>query len=261
MYKKSCFVVALLIVLHMPILAYKVDNFKLDQLMSPSEQKLTGVDRLSDSQRLALEKWLTNWSIRLLSSGPQGITKAKSNDDNSNDSFYSDEDIQLRKIKIKQVGSGGSQLILNDDTIWNIFPIDYAEVSNWLPNDKIQVKTSGNSSYPYRIYNLNTGASTIAALASDENEENKPSVEEANISEKIHKETFKLESIDDDGATIVLNDDSIWEIAPSAQYKTRNWNLGSKMSVHKNGEMFFPYTITNKNNGQTVFAKPFKSSP
>ena len=39
---------------------------RLDQIMTPEDQKRTGITKLTKSEREALEQWLTNWTLMVL---------------------------------------------------------------------------------------------------------------------------------------------------------------------------------------------------
>ncbi|NGX45520.1 MAG: hypothetical protein K940chlam2_00675 [Chlamydiae bacterium] len=108
----------------------------LNEMMSPDEQKRTGVDSLNSTQKKALESWLDHH-------------------------FEPKEESSLHKkpLMISLNINNGSKLELTDGSLYEIDPGDHMYSSLWLTSFKVLLGESGNAEYPVRITNLQTGTS------------------------------------------------------------------------------------------------------
>jgi len=125
---------------------------KLDKIMTPEEQKRTGVAKLSKSEREALEQWLTNWTLKV-------IQKATASTSQTYAGVGGGHWVS-KKI------DGGKFLKLEDGSLWEISPIDRINTSLWLITEEIIVIESGNPLYPYKLINSDSGNAAEAKLIS-----------------------------------------------------------------------------------------------
>jgi hypothetical protein len=229
--------------------AYDINHLELEQVMTPAEQKLTGIKHLTPTQKEALEKWLTNWSLKLLSTGTRAMSV--SNEDPA--AAIPEYDI------VDNIISGGSQVLLKGGSLWQIFPVDVATAGSWLGGDKIRIQKIGGHNYPYKLNNISSGSYVKATpgedSSNDNNNNNNNNNNNTEQKEPDLQKSFTLDGIEDDGGLIILNDGSMWEIAPSTRYKTRSWASGDTISVYESGELFFKYKINNKTQFDEVLAK------
>ena len=101
--------------------------------MTKIERDRTGVSKLSANEKAALEAWLTNFVI--------GISAQQVN-------------IYLgigRERWVQKTIDGGAFIRLEDNSLWEISPIDKINTMLWLPIDNIIVIESTNSLYPYKL--------------------------------------------------------------------------------------------------------------
>lgn len=111
----------------------------LDEVMSKDEQQKTGVANLSRAQKLALEAWLNkNFVLKQTTQAPQAQLYLSINIDN------------------------GRELQLSDNSIWEISPSDTQTSAVWITPFPVKIESSSNPNFPYRIINLNSGASVQA---------------------------------------------------------------------------------------------------
>ena len=223
-------------------MSYDVNRLKIDQIMTPSEKKLTGIEDLSSNQKDALEKWLTNWSLRLLSTGTSALST-------ENEKEIPEKSAMPSYDAVRDVNNNGN-IELKKSGLFIISSVDKVTAANWLPGDKIKIEQSSSGRYPYKLRNLNTGTFVKAQITEEESIE--ASSEDSN---DIDKHNFVLDGIEDDGSVLIFDDGSMWEVAPSVQYKLRSWNIGDNISIHKTGSMFYPYEINNKKQQNFVIAK------
>lgn len=114
----------------------------LDYDMSRPEQKETGVYKLNEKQKQALQKWIdTHYSRReepLQSEGRESQAVLQ-------------ENLQ-----------SGRYIRLSDRTTWEINPDDTILTQGWITPAEILVSQSGDSNYPYKLTNSLTGSSVKA---------------------------------------------------------------------------------------------------
>jgi hypothetical protein len=114
----------------------------LDFDMTPDEKKRTGVGKLSDKQKSALQQWIDNHYVRR----DQPIANAAPKQRPTNS-----ETIQ-----------NGKFVRLSDGTLWSIAPQDTAFTQSWITPVEIIVSQTGDSEYPYKLTNTLTGTSVRA---------------------------------------------------------------------------------------------------
>jgi hypothetical protein len=103
----------------------------LNDVMTPDEQKKTGVSQLSDTQKKELETWI-NQKFTL-----KTTDKAKQ--------IYLSENIQ-----------SGSQLRLSDGSLYEVMPQDRPKASFWLTPFQVRMEPSNDPNYPVLITNTIT---------------------------------------------------------------------------------------------------------
>ena len=121
----------------LPIAAHA---FLLNDVMCKDDQERTGITNLSRTQRLELEAWLN-----------RNFTPKTVEERRQNPEMYLSENIE-----------GGSKVLLSDGTLYEVAPSDIKRASGWLLSVPIQLGSSGDSDYPYKLTNKNTGASIKA---------------------------------------------------------------------------------------------------
>ena len=82
------------------------------------------------------------------------------------------------------------------------------------------------------------------------------SIPPAEMTDSPAKMDKTIQEIYSDGAKIVMDDGSIWEIAPEGRNIVGGWIAGAApVFIEKNGTSPYPYTITNKWTKSSVRAR------
>ncbi len=69
-----------------------------------------------------------------------------------------------------------------------------------------------------------------------------------------------IQEVDNDGAQIMMDDGSVWEVAPEGRNIAGGWIAGAApVTIEKGGNSPYPYTITNKWTKSTVRARPLEA--
>ena len=125
----------LLSVLGIAVLAADTPNkiLSLNKIMTKTERARTGVSKLSVNEKAALEAWLTNFVIGIATQQPNiylGVGQ---------------------EHWVQKTIDSGAFIQLEDNSLWEISPIDRVNTMLWLPIDDIVVIESKNSLYPYKL--------------------------------------------------------------------------------------------------------------
>jgi len=112
----------------------------LDEVMSPDEQKRTGVSSLTAKQKIALEAWLNQ----------NFVTKAQA-------AVPAAPQLSL-SINI----DNGQKLVLSDNSVWEIAPSDVPTASVWITPFPVKIAPSNDPNYPSLIINTDSGVSVKA---------------------------------------------------------------------------------------------------
>lgn len=214
----------------------------LNQVMSPEEQQATGVSRLSKQERDALEGWLTEWALTWLNQAPETMEVSSS---------FTDFAREKEKRAVTRVISNGTQLQLNDDSVWAIYSVDVQEVRNWLPKDPVDVSRSGDYAYPYLLTNQSTGRFAKAQMLSF------PTLDETpqQPRKQYVRRKLRVESVHENGKFVTLTDNSVWEISPADRPHSNLWLHHETVAIERSHDNFYPYRIKNKHSGEEALAK------
>ena len=70
-----------------------------------------------------------------------------------------------------------------------------------------------------------------------------------------------LKEVQKGGRVVILDDESVWEIAPSNAGDTCTWDLVSGISIHDGKDPAFPYRLANTVMGESVSARQLDRRP
>lgn len=121
----------------------------LNSIMSPTDQKKTGVHKLDKDERQELENWLKNYNATKNPAQAQAI-----------------ENFEPFIAKLTINARGGEFLILDNDSVWAIDPDDTVVSSGWLSPVPISVTLVEQTEYPFRLTNQLSGQDVGAKKAS-----------------------------------------------------------------------------------------------
>jgi len=116
----------------------------IDFDMSPDEKKQTGVYKLNDKEKGALQDWIDNHYTKRAQ--PVKTTSKE-------------------KGTLQDNLKNGSQIRLSDGSLWTIHPKDTPITQSWITPVDILVSQSGDADYPYKLTNSLTGSSVRAKKA------------------------------------------------------------------------------------------------
>ncbi len=229
-------------------------QLQISQIMTEAEQKKMGIPKLSETERTALESWLTSWSVSLLNK------KSPATAPNQSDKL-SKEDAFVETLYISHINGSGNQIELNDGSIWKVYPIDVMTAAGWLPRDTVRLLKSTNDQFPYQIHNLSTGGqvkTTLLSGASIVEDGKEKNEEKLQRSISPYAGQLRISSISN-GNLASLTDGSVWKINPNDQFKSRFWLKGTFVSLEKSNDSEYPYKLTNTSLQDYVLVKATES--
>jgi len=147
----GCAVVSLL---HVAIAV--TQNLSIDQVMTPAQLEATGVASLNPSQRAALDRWLTEYTLRVVQGAKGG------------DAMPGGTPAAYGGIGsghwVMKVSSGGRVVLLEDGSLWEIQAADRAQTGIWRPMSDITVTVARTSTgdYKYALFNKDHGDTVVA---------------------------------------------------------------------------------------------------
>ncbi len=116
----------------------------LDHEMTSQEKKSTGVYKLSDKEKAALQKWIDAHYERREAPEEQG---------------------DLGTWMLQENLRNGRYIRLANGSLWNIHPSDTNLAQGWITPVDIAVTQSGDPEYPFKLTNTVTGTSLRARKA------------------------------------------------------------------------------------------------
>lgn len=217
-------------------------SLHLDEIMTPHELRVTGVEELSTKERKALEQWLTGWSDTILK---QGYVSAVNRDG------YEDDIIDPRDntFTIEENIEKGDSLKLDDGTLWKIAPKYRKQTRSWTKGQSVVLTRVYKRGYTHQLFNLDFGAGVDVWQASAKNYIAAPSGVAS--SEKTHR----IDEIISNGERIKLDDGSSWEIFGSDRLEAQAWLPEDKIRIERSGDAIYPQKLINLEHNESISAK------
>lgn len=131
-------------------------DLSIEQVMTPAQVRATGVAGLSGAQRAELNRWLNEYTIRVLQVATGGGPVPR-----GTPSTYAGIG---SGHWVKKVSNGGRVVELEDGSLWEINAIDRIDTMLWLPITNITVAAARTpiGEYKYTLINKDDGESALA---------------------------------------------------------------------------------------------------
>jgi hypothetical protein len=131
----------------------------LDTEMSQEDKKNTGINKLSSSEKAALQQWIdANYQKK------------------SSDSLSGSQQIKGLYPTLSENLMKSQYLRLSDGTLWNVRPEDVPIAQAWITPVEIVVSQSSNPFFPYKLTNQVSGTSILARKADKLPQQSAPSL-------------------------------------------------------------------------------------
>jgi hypothetical protein len=131
-------------------------NLSIDRVMTPAQLEATGVASLSPTQRAALDRWLTEYTLRVVQGAKGG------------DPIPGGTPAAYGGIGpghwVMRVSSGGRVVLLEDGSLWEIQAADRAQTGIWRPTSDITVTAARTPTgdCKYVLFNKDHGDTVVA---------------------------------------------------------------------------------------------------
>jgi hypothetical protein len=128
----------------------------MDKVMTGEELRTTGVGGLTQGQRAALDRWLSEYTVKVLQVA-QGSDKPASSSPNNYTGSSGGH-------WIKSKSGNGSMIFLEDGSMWEINSLDRINTALWLPITNITILKASQSvgDYKYTLVNKDDGEKALA---------------------------------------------------------------------------------------------------
>ncbi len=132
----------------------------VQQVMSAQEMVTTGVAGLSPAQRAALDRWLTEYTLRVF----QVAQSSQSTNSVSPRAGTAARYLGTGKHWIKSKADNGAFITLEDGSVWEINSIDRIDTALWLPITDIVVLEAKSpiGEFNYMLVNTEDGEKALA---------------------------------------------------------------------------------------------------
>ena len=139
---------------------------RIPDVMSPSEMRETGVAMLSGAQRIALDAWLARYTAMIEHAASHGAQAASNGNGSTGGEAYSGPVAVPYGSRISAVKDGGTNIVLSDGTIWEVYLPNRPATRTWAVGDFVIVAgraVEQNGVYYFSLINGRDG--TTAAVA------------------------------------------------------------------------------------------------
>jgi hypothetical protein len=148
------------IVLAGPTLAQSEAVVTMDKVMTGEQLRTTGIESLTLIQRAALDRWLSEYTVKVIqlaqsadkpapnSPGPSPVTYAGIGEGHW----------------IKSKADNGGIVILEDGSMWEINSLDRIDTALWLPISNVTILKASSpiGDYKYTLINTDDGEKALA---------------------------------------------------------------------------------------------------
>jgi hypothetical protein len=116
----------------------------IDSEMSDRERKATGLGKLTESEKTALQQWIdANYQKK-------GVSQPSS------------QNVKGAIPTLSENLMNSQYLRLSDGTLWNVRPEDVPIAQSWITPVEIVVTQSSSAFFPYKLTNKVSGSSILA---------------------------------------------------------------------------------------------------
>lgn len=146
---------------------------------------------------------------------------------------------------LSEIAGGGSRLTLDDRSVWEVRLTDASSAAEWTASDKIAVVETARQDYPYALVNITAGDAAEARpiyLPETEDPRSFPARGLFYFGKRDGRRVLQNIKC---GVYFVLEDGSLWQIAPADSLNAMLWKSGEKVDIADSEKEDYPYVLTN----------------
>lgn len=132
----------------------------MDKVMTDEQLRATGIDRLEPMQRAALDRWLSEYTVRLIGLAQRSADPTPKTNASPQATYTGSGGGHW----IKSNASNGGMIVLEDGSIWEVSPVDRIDTALWLPVTDITILRASRpvGDYKYMLVNKEDGEKALA---------------------------------------------------------------------------------------------------
>ena len=231
-------------------------HLNLDEVMNAREQRQLGLSSLTAEEKVALERWLGDWSQEMLDQGAKLKSKSKVKDwISKNPKRFPLVSSEERKhtFYIDQVIDEGRFIRLSNGSIWRVISPHHRRTRDWLKTQTVKLHKRSSGPHPYRLENIDTKQTV---KIDQEVEARSDEQEEEEDSEITLPQELKVMSIFDEGRYVELDDGSVWSVPVRYHSSTRLWRSGARVRLDRSKSRVYPFSLHYFNSKKTINVAP-----
>jgi hypothetical protein len=124
----------------------------LAKVMTEEQLRATGVDSLAPRQRAALDRWLSEYTVKVIRLAQRADTPTTSSSGPSTATYTGSSGGHL----IKSKAANGALIILEDGSMWEINSLDRINTALWLPISDVTILKANSPVGDYKCTLINT---------------------------------------------------------------------------------------------------------
>jgi len=130
----------------------------MEKVMTGEELRTTGVSQLSAAQRVALDRWLSDYTLRVIQYAQRSVKPAANSPGSATYAGSSGGHW------INSNAGNGAMIILEDGSVWEINSLDRIDTALWLPISNVTVLKASSpvGDYKYTLINTDDGEKALA---------------------------------------------------------------------------------------------------
>lgn len=133
-------------------LAQSASLITIDKVMTGEELRTTGVENLTPVQRSALDKWLSDYTLKVFQIAKGDEKPAVSGSGAASATYNGSSGGHWIQSKVDD----GTIIILEDGSMWGINSLDRIDTALWLPISNITILKASPSIGDYKYSLINT---------------------------------------------------------------------------------------------------------
>lgn len=132
----------------------------MDKVMTGEQLRTTGVDSLTPSQRAALDRWLSEYTVKVIQLAHRSDTPTTSSPGPAAAAYTGSSGGHW----IKSKAANGAIIILEDGSMWEINSLDRIDTALWLPISDVTILKASSpvGEYKYTLINTDDGEKALA---------------------------------------------------------------------------------------------------
>ncbi len=241
------------------------DRLPAQMIMTQEQRAQMGFDKLTPQEKQAFESWVGGWTARVLEQAPSyrpgmnisSWVQSWPGHANPTKTEFTEDEIQDRQQSnqiVDRIRDNGQFVDLQDGSSWQVSPFFRYLTTTWQKRQTIEVRRGTNQLHPWLLHNINLDQVAEANIAQAPSPTGKKEQEPP----EYYSGSVPMQTVTDMGDLLTLGNGTVWKVAPTDQYKAKNWSPSDRIKVEPSDNYLYKYRITNLDNGEVLLGNPRK---